>query len=198
MTIQFASCYVTQSPLTRARAMIAAMSDPQLAHVTIREARPDEFTTIGDIAVAAYRSLGTEPEGYVDYLRDTAARAEAAVVLVAVDDGAGDERGRMVLGTVTYVPGPGRPLSEIEGEAEAGFRVLAVAPAAHGRGVGRAVVEAVVARARTDGKAGLAIFTRPSMKAAHHLYESLGFERDSSADWEFEPGEWLWAYRLRL
>jgi hypothetical protein len=35
-------------------------------------------------------------------------------------------------------------------------------------------------------------------KAEPTLYESLGFERDRSSDWEFEPGEWLWGYRMRL
>jgi hypothetical protein len=36
------------------------------------------------------------------------------------------------------------------------------------------------------------------MSAAHRLYESIGFERDPARDWEYEPGEWLLAYRLRL
>jgi GNAT superfamily N-acetyltransferase len=112
-------------------------------------------------------------------------------VLVAVDtDGA-------ILGTVTYIPGPG-PLAESERDDEAGFRVLAVDPAAQGRGVGRALAEACVARARTAGRAGVAILTRPSMRAAHRLYESMGFVRDRADDWEFEPGEWLWGYRIRF
>jgi ribosomal protein S18 acetylase RimI-like enzyme len=98
---------------------------------------------------------------------------------------------------VTYVPGPG-PLAESEREDEAGFRMLAVAPWAQGRGVGRALVEACIERARADGKAGLAIYTRPSMKMAHRLYESMGFQRDKASDWEFEPGEWLWGYRITL
>jgi ribosomal protein S18 acetylase RimI-like enzyme len=36
------------------------------------------------------------------------------------------------------------------------------------------------------------------MAAAQALYESLGFEREPGLDWEFEPGERLLAYRLRL
>jgi hypothetical protein len=47
-----------------------------------------------------------------------------------------------------------------------------------------------------DGRDGVAILTRPSMTAAHRLYESLGFARVRSRDWEFEPGEWLWSYVL--
>jgi ribosomal protein S18 acetylase RimI-like enzyme len=55
---------------------------------------------------------------------------------------------------------------------------------------------ACVERARQDGRAGVAILTRPSMAAAHRLYESIGFVRDPSRDWEFEPGQWLWSYVL--
>jgi len=176
----------------RGRGIIAAMNETGGSAVTIREARPEEFEATGDIVVAAYRSLGTEPGDYLDELRDTAGRAQAGVVLVAVD--AADT----VLGTVTYVTGPGTPLSEIERDDEAGFRALAVAPAIHGLGIGRALVEDVIERARAAGRGGVAMYTRPSMKAAQHLYESLGFSRQPADDWSFAPDEWLWAYRLRF
>jgi len=32
------------------------------------------------------------------------------------------------------------------------------------------------------------------MTAARRMYASMGFVRDQSRDWEFEPGEWLWSY----
>jgi ribosomal protein S18 acetylase RimI-like enzyme len=158
----------------------------------IRPARPTEYESVGEICVLAYGALEGETDlGYIDELRNVAGRAVLVDVLVAVEpDGA-------LLGTVTYVPGPG-PLAESEREDEAGFRMLAVAPWAQGRGVGRALVEACIERARADGKAGVAIYTRPSMRMAQRLYESLGFERDKADDWEFEPGEWLWGFRLRF
>ena len=168
------------------------MSEPSQPTITIWEAGADEFAAIGEVVVAAYRTLGTEPDDYVEYLRDTAGRTEAGVVLVALD-GSGN-----VLGTVTYVPGPDTPLSTIEREDEAGFRALAVAPATHGRGIGRTLVEAVLARARADGRGGVAMYTRPSMKSAQHLYESMGFIREPSLDLSFAPDEWVWAYRLRF
>lgn len=158
----------------------------------IREARPPEYEALGEICVLAYGALEGETDlGYFEELRNVAGRAVLVDVLVAAEaDGA-------LLGTVTYVPGPG-PLAESEREDEAGFRMLAVAPWAQGRGVGRALVEACIERARADGKAGLAIYTRPSMEMAHRLYEAMGFQRDRASDWEFEPGEWLWGYRLPL
>jgi GNAT superfamily N-acetyltransferase len=158
----------------------------------IRVVRPEEFDRVGEIAVSAYRVLeGDSLDGYLDEIRDTAARAAVVPVLVAVEpDGT-------VLGTVTYIPGPG-PLSERERDDEAGFRVLAIDPAAQGRGVGRALAETCLDRARREGRAGIGILTRPSMTIAHRLYESLGFSRDRSDDWEYEPGEWLWGYRIRF
>src|SRR2546421_6833573 len=139
----------------------------------------------------AYAAFGEIDVSYLDEVRDVARRAEVVPVLVAA------ERDGTLLGTVTYVPGPG-PFAESEREDEAGFRMLAVAPWAQGRGVGRALVEACIARAREDGRKALVIVTRPSMRVAHRLYESLGFVRDKSGDFEFEPGQWLWGYRLNL
>jgi ribosomal protein S18 acetylase RimI-like enzyme len=160
---------------------------------TIRVVRPGEYEALGEVTVRAYAAIpGEHDDGYHPYLRDVAGRAASVPVLVAVDDA-----GR-VLGGVSYIPGPGTPLSESERPDEAGFRTLAVDPAATGRGIGRALAQACIARARADGRAGMAIFTRPSMVVAHRLYESLGFERDPARDWEFDPGEWLWSYVLRF
>ena len=158
----------------------------------IREARAEEYEAAGELCVLAYAALDGESDlGYFEELRDVAARAAVVPVLVAVDpDGT-------LLGTVTYVPGPG-PFAESENDDEAGFRMLAVAPWAQNRGIGRALVETCVDRARREGRSAIAILTRPSMTTAHRLYESLGFERAAEDDWEFEPGQWLWGYRLQL
>jgi GNAT superfamily N-acetyltransferase len=165
---------------------------PPAASVEIRHARPEEYEAVGEICVLAYAALNDDVDlGYEAQLRDVVTRARLVEVLVAADpDGT-------LLGTVTYVPGPG-PYAESEASDESGFRMLAVAPWAQGRGIGRALVEHVVDRARRDGRGGIAILTRPTMRAAHHLYESLGFARDEAADWEVEPGFWLWGFRLRF
>jgi ribosomal protein S18 acetylase RimI-like enzyme len=168
------------------------MADVRPSGFTIREVRPEEYDVLGELTVRAYSALpGANDLGYHAELRDVARRAALVPVLVAVDDG-----GR-VLGGVTYVPGPG-PYAESERPGEAGFRTLAVDPEASGRGIGRALAEACVTRARADGRVGMAIYTRPFMVVAHHLYESLGFRRDPERDWEFEPGEWLWSYVIRF
>jgi len=168
------------------------------AGLTIRAAAPAEYAEIGELTIRAYATVGDPLQGgptyaaYEHELRDVAGRAETCLVLVAVG------RGGRILGAVTYVPGPGTPWSESERDGEAGFRALAVDPAAHGSGVGRALATACIERARETGRHGLAIYTRPSMTVAHRMYESLGFVRERSRDWEFQPGEWLWSYVLPL
>lgn len=164
-----------------------------LAGLTIRVAEPNEYDAIAAVLLAAYEQLD-DPEfpGYRSELRAVAKRAASCPVLVAVDSSG------TVLGTVTYVPGPDTPLSEGERDGEAGFRMLAVDPAAHGKGIGRVLARTCIERARSEGRTAVHLYTRPSMRVAHRLYESMGFERDRSRDWEFEPGEWLWSYHLAL
>jgi len=159
---------------------------------TIREALPGEHEAIGDLVVRAYRGVGEVDEAYYDELRDVAARAAVVPVLAAVDA----ESGR-VLGAVTFVPGPG-PFHEGEFGDAASIRMLAVEPEARGRGIGRALVDECVRRARATGRNRISLYTRPFMTAAHALYERLGFERVRDLDWEFEPGEWLYAYAKDL
>jgi ribosomal protein S18 acetylase RimI-like enzyme len=166
--------------------------------LAIRTATPADYREIGELTVRAYATVGDPLLGdptytaYEEELRDVAGRAATCLVLVAVD------RAARIHGAVTYVPGPGTPWSETERDGEAGFRALAVDPASRGRGAGRALATACIELARRDGRSAVAILTRPSMTAAHRLYESLGFARDPSRDWEFEPGEWLWSYVLAL
>lgn len=165
----------------------------------VREARPEELPSAGELVVAAYRTLGWDDEhGYLDEVRDAVGRARHCPVLVAVDADDGAAAGGRLLGCVTYVSGPGNPFAELEREGEAGFRMLGVAAEARGQGVGEALVRACLERARADGRAGVAITTSPRMHAAHRLYERLGFVRAPDRDWEPVPGVRLWAYVIAL
>jgi GNAT superfamily N-acetyltransferase len=161
--------------------------------VTVREARPEEYAAIGDLTVAAYSAFPEVADaGYLAELRDVAGRAAVCPVYVAVDD-AGD-----VVGGATYVPGPDNPLAESERAGEAGIRMMAVAPAAQGRGVGTALARALVERARAEGRRGIALLSLPAMHSAHRLYERLGFRRAPDRDWEPEPGLLLLGFELHL
>lgn len=55
---------------------------------------------------------------------------------------------------------------------------LYVAPSARGQGVGRALLDAAVARARADGAAWLMLETSRDNLAAQRLYAAAGWQRD--------------------
>lgn len=162
----------------------------------VREAVEDELDAAGRLVADAYvagGSLGGDDHWYLDHIRDARGRARHCPILVAVGVPGGE-----LLGCVTYVPAAGNSFSELEVAGEAGFRMLGVASAAQGRGVGQALVEACIARARADGRSGLAISTGPEMAAAHRLYRRLGFRRAPDRDFEPVPGVRLWAFVLDL
>ena len=159
--------------------------------MVIRDAHQDEFAEIGEIRVIAYRADGfLSPDSrYAPRLRELGSDG-AGPVLVAADDD-------MIAGTVMLQlwPNSGELL---RGPAEAEIRALAVRPEARGRGVGRALVAAVIERAASLGVSHLLLLTQPDMKIAHRIYEEAGFARLPDRDVSPEPGVDLLAYDLNL
>jgi ribosomal protein S18 acetylase RimI-like enzyme len=143
--------------------------------IIVREAEPAEFEVIGEIAVAAYRTIDPDLGGYEVRLREVAGRSRHATVLVAVADG-------RVIGTATSVGDPASPLAESDDPGDAGLRMLAVAPDTMGRGAGTSLVKETIARARRDGRRRLVLLSRSTMLAAHAIYDRLGFERAPDLD----------------
>src|SRR5262249_35595861 len=158
--------------------------------VMVREARPDELDGIGDLRVAAYRADGFLPatSGYTATLHALGADGRGEV-LAAVDGG-------QIVGTVMLQGWPAGQMAQGPGEAE--VRALAVAPHARGRGIGAALVTAVVERAAGRGIPRLGPLTLPHIRAAHHLYTQAGFRRLPDRDRSPRPGEILLAYGLAL
>jgi ribosomal protein S18 acetylase RimI-like enzyme len=162
--------------------------------VRIRRAEPRDHAAIGEVTVAAYAGLAEADEaGYVDKLRDAAARDREAELWVATVSDTDDT----VLGTVT-VCHDGSPWREIGRGDEGEFRMLAVSPAAQGQGVGEALVRHVIDRFRERGSPAIVLSTLTPTSPAHRLYQRLGFERTPARDWSPVPGVELVAYRLDL
>jgi ribosomal protein S18 acetylase RimI-like enzyme len=146
--------------------------------VEVRPARAEELPAAGEVVAAAYlHDLRVTP-WYADRLRDTATRAQLATLLVAVD--AQDDR--TVLGSLTYARG-GTRYAQLAADDECEIRMLGVRPDARGRGVGELLVRAAMARGTDDGAVRMVLSTQTEMKAAHRLYERLGFTRRPDLDW---------------
>lgn len=164
----------------------------------VRVAVPGEYAEAGRVTAAGYHAddLLRRPDGLIDQeyearLTDADRRARVAVLIVAVHDG-------KVLGTVTWCP-PTSPLRELATRRDqAEFRMLSVAPAGRRRGVGRALVEACLHRARLEGMREVLLSSLPQMTAAHALYREFGFVRAPELDHSPKPQVHLWAFRLSL
>jgi ribosomal protein S18 acetylase RimI-like enzyme len=158
----------------------------------LRRAHPDEHDAVVRLTLAAYEPFLLGPDDdYRTRLADVARRDREAEVWVAADDDGA------VLGNVTVCP-PDSPWREIAVEGEGEFRMLAVSPAAQGRGVGQALAAMVVDRFRAEGARAVVLSSLDAMTGAHRLYERLGFVRVPDRDWSPHPGVDLIAYSLEL
>ncbi len=159
----------------------------------VRNVLPTELLAVGDLTADTYVAEGyvsAADGGYATILRDAVTRADQALLLVAVLDGA-------LVGTVTLAFG-GSGFAEASAPDEAVIRMLATSQVARGQGVGTALVMACLDAAREAGCTVVRLSTQAAMTAAHRVYERLGFTRTPDHDWSPEPGVDLLTYALAL
>ena len=168
-----------------------------LESLNIRDARADERAAIQALTLAAYAEyvMVMAPTAWAGLRQALLAglEAEGAVErIVAEQDGA-------LMGSVMLYS----PTASAYGDAVAGaglpeLRLLAVAAAARGQGVGTALVEECVRRARRAGASALGLHTSESLQAAIRMYERMGFVRAPEGDFQPSGAELVMAYRLPL
>lgn len=165
----------------------------------IREARAEDGAAAQAVTLAAYQQYAAimPPwawERYKEDLAETVCAPAPAEHMVAELEGA-------LVGSVLLFP----PTREAPGPAGVTFhrdapevRILAVAPEARGHGVGRALMDECIRRARAAGYPSITLHTNDMMAAAVHLYESTGWVRAPELD--FHPAEniVIKGYRLDL
>lgn len=168
---------------------------------TIRPVRAEEYADRGKLLVKAYAALPgmPQPDQQPDYyamLANVAGRAAkpALTVFVAINQ-TGD-----VCGSVDFIDdmtqyGSGGTASTVTDAV--GIRLLAVDDAFRGRGVGKALTQFCIARARQLGKARVVLHTTRAMQTAWAMYEGLGFVRFPEID--FRQGTLdVFGFRLDL
>jgi GNAT superfamily N-acetyltransferase len=162
--------------------------------IAVDLARPEEFERIGEIGVEAYRAVFDLSEDYATALRDVAARAAGAVVLVA-------RAGREVLGSLTLAAA-GTEYADIAHGEELEVRMFTVAPYLQRRGAGEALLLGAAEWAREQGYPALvlSVVSTDGPGTPHRLYERLGFRRVPSRDYVggWEPHPQMWFYELRV
>jgi [ribosomal protein S18]-alanine N-acetyltransferase len=75
---------------------------------------------------------------------------------------------------------------------------VAVAPRAHGRGLGRLLVDAAETAAREAGRTRIKLEVRADNTPAHRLYERAGYARADTLPDYYEDGEAAWRFEKAL
>jgi len=165
----------------------------------IRDARPSDRDAILAVTLAAYEQYAaalTPPRWtlYRQNIQATLADVRPAAQIVA-------EEGDALVGTVLLYPG-GAVMANRRGKPATlewpEIRLLAVAPAARGKGVARRLMDECIQRARSMGAPALTLHTADIMAAAMRLYERMGFARAPELDIRPWPGVLAKGYKLPL
>lgn len=159
--------------------------------IKVRNARAEEFNTIGRLMVDVYSSLDGFPKpveqpNYYRMLENvgefTAKAQTELLVAVSPDDSI---KGAVVyFGDMQYYGSGGTAVHE---KNSAGFRLLAVATDARGLGIGKILTQACIEKARLQKQQQVVIHTTMAMQTAWKMYEKMGFKR--SADLDFMQEE---------
>jgi GNAT superfamily N-acetyltransferase len=164
----------------------------------IRDARPHDRDAICEITLAAYQeyaeSMPAFWERYRQNILATLSDVKPAEQLVAERDGA-------ILGTALLYPPRRIEWNRAETAMHVRWpevRLLAVAPAARGGGIGKALMEECASRARRSGADTLVLHTTDLMQAALRMYRRMGFVHAPELDFTPAPGFTVQGYRLDL
>jgi predicted N-acetyltransferase YhbS len=164
----------------------------------MRDARADDREAIRDVTLSAYQAyaalMQAHWEGYRQGILATLAHVKPAEQIVAEQDDT-------IVGTVLLFPA-GIVLTTPNGTSVTltgpEVRLLAVAPATRGHGIGAALVRECMRRARQSGGAALTLHTTDMMQVAMSMYERMGFVRAPELDFHPAPAMTIKGYRYRF
>lgn len=128
----------------------------------------DQVNAVALAAFAQFKGIYGDWDRLMAGVGSTASLAEHAESIVAEDES------KRIVGSVAYVA-PYAPKAEFFDPGWSVIRMLVVDPEARGRGVGRALTEECIRRARRDGAGVIALHTSPKMEMALAMYLRMGF-----------------------
>jgi cytochrome P450/ribosomal protein S18 acetylase RimI-like enzyme len=155
----------------------------------IRDATAEEFDQVSAVILDAYQDYKPEPlppdwadtwEAYSREIGAVHSRADEAQLVVATT-------GKRIVGAVTFYLEGSRSQVVDWPPGCAVIRLLAVAPDRRRQGIGRALTEECVQRARRRGARAVSLHTDSRMPIAPLLYSQLGFRRAPEFDYQPIP-----------
>lgn len=168
-----------------------------MSEVLIRAIGAGELTAVRQLTLEAYHQYATIMQpgawaGLAKALESAFEIANTADIFVAEQDG-------VLIGSVMLFP---PTLNSYDNQKAVSYipelRLLAVAPSGRGCGVGKALVNACIERARGSGAVAIGLHSSDSMRVAIHLYESMGFVRVPEYDFQPPGAELVKAYQRKL
>ena len=169
-----------------------------MTELTLRDARPEDGAAIEDVTLSAYQEYAPVMQAgweiYRQNILRTLADVHPAEQIVAERDG-------RLVGTVLLFPAK-RKVDLPDGSQfvfeSPEIRLLAVAPAARGQGVGVALMNECMRRAQQAGNAAITLHTTEMMQVAKRMYESMGFVRAPELDFTPAPEFVIMGYRYTI
>jgi ribosomal protein S18 acetylase RimI-like enzyme len=165
--------------------------------LNIRDAGSDDRKAVVSLTLSAYEEYAPRMPYWRYYREDIKATLEdpePGEQIVAEQDG-------IMLGSVLLYPA-GTVFSFSNGDmftlSWPEVRLLAVAPTARGRGIGTALMDECIRRARKSGAQFLTLHTNSIMGAAIRLYERMGFEHRPERDFAVDENVMVREYRYDL
>lgn len=168
---------------------------------TVRNAKPEEFSIIGQLMVVVYSQLKgfptpSEQPNYYSMLANVGSLTEKpeTELLVAISSDGKISGAVVFFGDMQYYGSGGAATKE---KNAAGFRLLTVDQATRGEGVGKLLTQACIQKAKDKKLSQMIIHTTMAMQTAWKMYEAIGFKRSENLD--FMQGELpVFGFRLML
>ena len=141
-----------------------------MAEIQLRDYEDADAENLNRLAVSAFeqfRHLYEDWPAMLAGLSKTSALSASGEIIVA-------ELQRKFAGAVAYF-GPDSQKAAFFDQRWPIIRMLVVDPAFRGKGIGQALSDACIARARRDGAPVIALHTSPIMSVALPMYLKMGF-----------------------
>lgn len=140
--------------------------------INIREFDPADALTVNVLALKAFEQFQNaynDWPAFKEKIAEMSSLAGVGELLVAEID-------KRIVGAVVYI-GPGMPKSDFFRPEWPIMRMLVVLPDARGQGLGRALAEECLRRAKRDKAQVFALHTSEIMRVALPMYLRMGFQK---------------------
>ena len=152
-----------------------------MAEIRLRDYQRADAENLNRIAVSAFDQFRDHyddwPAMRAGLLKTSALAASGEVIIAELQTA---ELQNKIAGAVAYF-GPNSPKAAFFDQRWPIIRMLVVDPAFRGKGIGRALSDACIARARRDESPIIALHTSPIMSIALPMYLKMGFVKAHDA-----------------